>query len=1268
MRIELALPCGFFIGVACVLLFGNREIEAANAKPTAAATSPDSVPGAASVPDTAKLTETAAATGPLGALNADELTCSGGVSGACAVGDQAFAAEGPWLFMTRLFDTQDYPPRWYCGNWSSDTAWMHIVSDAAIFGAYFTIPVVLFCFMFSRRDLSFPRVTFLFGAFILACGFGHLIEAGIFWWPVYRFSGLVKAITAIISWATVLMLIRILPAALKIPSTAALAAELQRNKQQLDFAIKAGNIGVWEWKVNQDVLTWDARCREIFDAEPHLDRYCLKHYTDRLHPLEREALTKRVEECMRTGEPYDVRHRVVHRDGTILYIYSRGEAVFNEQGELDSYMGVSLDQTELQRQSEAVKESEQNFRSTFEQVAIGIAHVAPDGRWLRVNQGLCDIIGYTCEELLHANFMEITHPEDLANDLGQAARTLEGEIDSYSLATRFLCKNGDSVWVNLTVSLVRSSTGEPKHFITVVENIQGRIDSQRAVHESSERTRAILNSTSDGIITIDERGIIGSLNPAAVRIFGYTEQELLGQNVSVLMPAPYQAEHDHYLANYVETGRKNVIGSGREVAGVRKDGTSFPLELSVTEVDLEGQRLFTGSVRDITERKRFEEALQSAKDTAEAANKAKSDFLASMSHELRTPLNGVIGMAELLADSPLNPRQQRFVSACQSSGRSLLILINDILDFSKIEAGQLELDEHDFDLLQLLDDVMDVLPLRLGEKNIEMLYSLDHPNTLHLTGDSHRLRQVLVNLLNNAIKFTEQGEIRLRAVPKRLSETEVTLHFSIEDTGIGIPQDRLHRLFQPFSQADSSTSRKFGGTGLGLSICKALVEAMDGTMGVESSPGVGSQFWFTVTLKRNAGPLDDSRNLLPQWTDRRVLVVEGQDSCRELLLGFFQKWQIPAEQVATAEEAILRMQQEAAAGRPFELVLADEVCWEVDGLSLQEQMLRLTGLKEASLIRIASSESPTLLSASDATPCLHKPVGQSHLLDALMNLWGPNGHTARASVETAAATLAPRTDLLRILLAEDNATNQLFAREIMTRNGWNCDIAGNGREAIAALEEQDYDLVLMDCQMPEMDGFEATREIRRRESDGRRTGRMPIIALTANAIKGDRERCIAAGMDDYLSKPFDPKSLVAAVHRLLDIHAEPRRPVVPQPAPPVTAPLNKDEFLERCMSDIDFAHTMLDMFARDGKARLDAVVQHAAQGDTAAASASAHSLKGMAGIIAAPRLMAAAAAIEGAGIDGNLDEVRALIADLQQEVANCLDYIPQFKRQSPASP
>ncbi|TWU22290.1 Signal transduction histidine-protein kinase BarA [Novipirellula galeiformis] len=1312
-----------------------------------------------------------------------------------------FHAEGPVTFFSKLVDTADFPARWYCGVWSSDVGWLHVASDVAIFAAYAAIPFVLLCFLLRRRDLPFPRVVWLFAAFILSCGLTHLIEAAIFWWPVYRLSGLVKAVTAIVSWMTVLMLARVLPEALNLPSAALLSKQIKKDKERLRFALEAGEIGVWEVDLSTHVISWDKTCCQIFDIDLETE-VNMERIIAGIHPDDRERVQRALNASLQQGTAFDMQYRFLHRDGSVRHIRGQGKVLFGEDGKAETFTGVCLDFTKKQLLDDAILESENNFRTTFEQVAMGIAHVAPDGTWLRVNKGLCDIIGYTESELLRCTFQQITHPDDLDADLHKTNELLSGKIDSYSMEKRYLCKDGTHVWGNLTVSLVRDASGEPKHFISLIENVQGRKDAEAKLLQYTEQIQKlslVASKTKHSVVISDAEGRIEWVNDAFTQLTGYRLDEVVGEYAGARLrgsdtdPATValieasvmrresvaveivnyrksgcrywvdlkidpvfneQGELTQFIGTQVDiTERKNaelelrkqqnrfarllrsdIVGitmcrlSGeveqandemlrmigysqqeldqghlnwRELTPAEllpmdeeaiqeltmtgavkpygkelicKDGSRVPVFLGATLLDDEDD-LILCFVLDASLQKASEAKLMGAKHAAEKASMAKSEFLAAMSHELRTPLNGVIGMTELLSETGLDARQQRFLNACQSSGKALMTLINDILDFSKIEAGRLELDEHPFDLLELLDDVMTSMPLRLDGKNVEVLYHLDHPSTLSLVGDSNRLRQILFNLIGNAIKFTAEGEVTLLAEPLQLSEREATIRFTIADTGIGIPRDRLDRLFRSFSQMDSSTSRQYGGSGLGLSISKGLVEAMGGAIGVKSEVGVGSQFWFTLSFERSDVPKLRERIEYDELHQLRVLVVEDNEESRKTLVSMMQGWEMSVVSAGNAEDALEQLRKSQSQGTPFDLALINMTLPDMNGCQLGQRLRADVACKEMLLILMAPIEQE-IPAASNAVFDRHvrKPLGQSVLLSTIVDCCCKQPPLlASRDVSTVGGdgieTPVTHSDI-RILVAEDNATNQLFVHEILRSQDWPCDFVGNGREAVEAAVNVDYDMILMDCQMPEVDGYDATRQIREREADGRLVGRLPILALTANAVKGDHERCLDAGMDDYISKPFHPDQLTDAINRFL-------RQDVDQPfeslenadrghavEPRILTPIDSETFFNRCMGDMEFASSLLDSFMEDGRDRFDEICAHAKRGDAVAAGAVAHGLKGIAGIVAAHDVQSVSAKVESAGKAGKIEVLRSLIDDLREVVDECLGYVPMVREQA----
>ncbi len=517
-----------------------------------------------------------------------------------------------------------------------------------------------------------------------------------------------------------------------------------------------------------------------------------------------------------------------------------------------------------------------------------------------------------------------------------------------------------------------------------------------------------------------------------------------------------------------------------------------------------------------------------------------------MSHEIRTPLNGVIGMLNLLGDGHLDEKQRRFVQIARQSADALLSLINDILDFSKIEAGRLELEHVEFNLHELLESVAEMFSHEAGEKGIELTCFVRPNVPATVEGDPERLRQILVNLANNALKFTQQGEVRISA---ELTEHELhgtRVRFTVTDTGIGIPHDRVRALFSPFTQVDASTTRKYGGTGLGLAICRQLAQLMDGEIGVESVERLGSTFWLEVPLPTVGDGSPRPRRLPERLHDLRILAVDDNATNRELLDEQLSAWGFVVETIGDPFEALGRMSEAAATGTPFRLVLLDHQMPGLDGMTLAKRIKSDPAHRGAVLLLLTSVDRlPTdeERAAVGLAGAMTKPLRQSRLFDVIVDaLHGPIplGTPKRSAPEREQRQprqTNPAIDAIprRILVVEDNETNRLVTTELLHRSGFTSEIAENGREAVERLAAEAFDLVLMDCQMPEMDGFEATGVFRRMETEGRspRVGRTPIVALTANAISGDRERCLAAGMDDYIAKPIDPVRMLETIRRHL---------------------------------------------------------------------------------------------------------------------------------------
>lgn len=793
--------------------------------------------------------------------------------------------------------------------------------------------------------------------------------------------------------------------------------------------------------------------------------------------------------------------------------------------------------------------------------------------------------------------------------------------------------------VRAHAELVLDHQGEPASLVGISLDISESRQNEKVFQETSALNRSILDTAADGIITIDGCGIIQVCNLAATQMFGYTENELVGHNVNMLMPMPHRDYHDRYLATYQKTNCKRIIGSTRELSARRKDGSEFPIELSISEVKVGDATLFTGIVRDITERKEYRDRLELAKEEAELANKAKSLFLASMSHELRTPLNGVIGMTELLQHTPLDKRQQRFVKACRTNAMGLTSLVNNVLDYSKIESGGLELDEHPFDLLDLLDEAVCSMSPLLDGTEVTLCRSINTRTSIALRADRARIQQVLFNLLGNAIKFTKRGSIHCQAIVESITEDVARIRFSVTDTGIGIPEEKLDRLFKEFSQVDRSINRKYGGTGLGLAICRNLVEAMGGNIGVLSTEGKGSEFWFRLAI-----PLATTAEVAEEQP------VESLQGVRVGLVVDDEEYRTYASRCLEAHRMTVQMHLSEDGGRNCDLVICDRTGYQY--------LLTTAEKRDLQRVLLIGSDVETP-SCMKVIPLIDTPLGQVNLTENVARVVREISVDEPFLFESTYAQDGDQHPSRKILVVDDNETNQLFTSEALLRLGWQCDIAGNGEEALAMSFAVGYDAILMDCQMPAMDGYEATMRLRDREAQ-LGLPPVPIIALTANAMQGDIELCHASGMDCYLAKPFTIEDLRQVLREALD-KLQPGRP---SPSPPTLSkdpielddsPICRQAILARCAGDQQFASDMLTSFVRDVPMRLTEVLEATQQRDFDAARQAAHSLKGIAGVACADAVRAVACDVEAAIRTRETRLLTDLLVKLQEEVHASID-------------
>jgi PAS domain S-box-containing protein len=673
----------------------------------------------------------------------------------------------------------------------------------------------------------------------------------------------------------------------------------------------------------------------------------------------------------------------------------------------------------------------------------------------------------------------------------------------------------------------------------VTSLIDRRFSAQAMELESSEhRSRQILETSFDAFAEMDADGSISDWNKQAEIMFGWPSAEMLGRSlVDTVVPEAARNDYRTELFEMLECMAGDTATKRFEIPTITREGREMPAEITVSAVR-RGQSLhFAAFIRDLSERKRFERDLREAKEAAEGSNQAKSTFLATMSHEIRTPMNGILGMTELVLETELTAEQREFVGLVQLSAESLLSIINDILDFSKIEAGKLELEIIPFDLRESVGETMKALSFRAHQKGIELIYDIDPGAPQTLLGDPGRIRQVLINLVGNAIKFTERGEITVEVNSKSSDSPAqpAAIHFAVRDTGIGIPREKQARIFEAFSQADGSMTRRYGGTGLGLTICKRLVELMDGQIWLESKPGAGSTFHFAVRLPTVPELAAATAAAQPaQLRNMPVLVVDDNLTNRRVLAGILARWGMRPTLVEGGRAGLGALQRAKENGEPFGLILLDGHMPDMDGFSLAERIRSDLSLTRATIMMLTSGGQ-----MGDAARCaelgiaayLVKPIRQAELLKAICAIVEQMAPPKAAAVKPRAAQdpLRPRG---RVLVVEDNRVNQRLAVRLLENHGFEVTVAADGREALDELERDPYDLILMDVQMPNMDGLEATAVIR--ERDKLQHSHTRIIAMTAHAVKGGEEQCLAAGMDAFVSKPIRSEQLFETIDRILD--------------------------------------------------------------------------------------------------------------------------------------
>ncbi|MFB3766638.1 MAG: PAS domain-containing protein, partial [Methanotrichaceae archaeon] len=892
---------------------------------------------------------------------------------------------------------------------------------------------------------------------------------------------------------------------------------LRQSQSMLARAEKIANIGSWSWDIKPGKMIWSEQTYRIFGLESSLFTPTYDSFLAYVHPEYRQLVAQAIENALSGKKPYNIEYQIVTPGSMPRWVHALGEVVFDENGQPISMIGTILDITERKLMEIELQKSEEKFRLVADFTYDWETWIDPKGNYIYVSPSCERITGYRAEEFIKDPQLavDLVHPDDREYFKGHRNMHLNEQAGRSNLDYRIITKNGETRWINHLCQPVFGRKGEwlgrrannrditdRKHAEEVLQESEARRKVAEAVEAERNRLFDVLEKLPIMVCLLTPDYHVAFANRNFIREFGESHgrhcyEYCFGRSEPCDFCESYNVLKTGQPHHWEVTTPDGSIIDVYDTPFTDADGTSMILEMNL----------------DITEQRRAEAELIKAKEAAEAAAKAKAEFLANTSHEIRTPMNAVLGFTELLLDEnePLSPEQRDYLESIRINGDALLTIINDILDFSKIESDKLVLEECEFDLHQCVEESLDLVSIKASEKGLNLSYTIDKGVPDTIIGDPGRLRQVLGNLLSNAVKFTDGGEVKISVSINELNE----IHFTVQDTGIGIPEGSMHQLFQPFSQMEPSTARLYGGTGLGLAICKKLVELMGGKIWVESEVGKGSTFHFTikVSLGQSKAQSNPISSLL---VGKSVLIVEDNKTNRRILSKQVYNWGMIPLAAKSGQEAISWIQR----GDEFDVAILDMDLEDMSALEL-EKKIRKYNNKALPLVLLAS--------LGKCVPpnhaYLNKPIKSEELQKFLTEIL--SGQTAsswkpdKMYVKPFGVKPSVRINFLKILLAEDDVSSQKVALQMLKKLGCRADVAANGIEVLHALERQHYDVVLMDVRMPEMDGLEATRIIRQRWPDNG----PKIIALTAYALEGDREKCIEAGMDDYIPKPVQKEFL-----------------------------------------------------------------------------------------------------------------------------------------------
>ncbi len=1044
---------------------------------------------------------------------------------------------------------------------------------------------------------------------------------------------------------------------------------IRASEQTLRYALDATSEGIWDWDLVTSKIKYNPHWVAMMGYSQKDVRMMEDFREAIIHPDDRDRFLETIDACLKGKTPaYECEIRMRTREGEYRHILDRGKIVERDaHGTPVRVVGTFSDITARRNMEDDLRKKEEQYRQLVDNANDVIYETDATGIIRFVNPAGKRLTGYPPEEFVGKHYLHFVRVDYHRELIRKTGIQFVKKLPSIYIECPTITKDGREMWIGQSVRLLLDGdtvTG----FHAVARDITERKMAEKALKESEEHLHAVFDNVQAGIILIDpETHTIVNANRTAAQMCNTSIESMVGMECRENICQAKQGSCPVTdLGETLENSERMLITA---------DGKDLPVLKTVIRVSIGGRDYLLESFVDIAARKEAEERANRMAEEARAANQAKSRFLANMSHEIRTPMNGVIGMCELLLDTELTARQRQYARIIMKSGDALITLINDILDISKIEADRLDLEMTDFDLRAMLEDLTDLLAVRAAEKGIEISCLIEPgvPTLLH--GDPGRLRQIIVNLAGNAVKFTNRGEVAIKVEQITRAEQNTTLKFSIRDTGIGISPDSLPQLFTSFTQVDSSSTRKFGGTGLGLAISKKLTEMMGGAITVQSTLGKGSTFSFTVELARqqeDAAPLPKRVEAI---AGQHILVVDDNATNRQVLSLMLDSWGARHEQTPGGPRALDILHKAAREEDPFTIVILDSAMEEMSGESLGKMIKDDPALKSTALVMLSSlaqrGEASRAQNAGFAA-YLTKPVRQAHLFECLTTVLGlyrghPDANRSRpANLVTRHTINEAKAGRRHVLLVEDNSTNKMVAQGMLDHLGYRVTSVERGADAISALRKSEFDLVLMDCQMPDMDGFETTRVIRGHES-GVLNRNVPIIAMTAYVMKGDRERCIAAGMNDYLAKPVRQADLANMLAKWLSRAgdtlpvADGQREDMPDPGcTPAAEPSGQDGqnealeaaafdkagLMDRLDGDQELAVIVLNTFFEHIPNAIAKLEESLAKANTAEVVLHAHTIKGAAANAGGAALSETARKIEMDGREGNMASAASLMPEI----------------------